>query len=72
MYVKTIPCQVMIYMVNVNEKIERLRESRNHLKALLSEPHLADVTLLLLLNKRTENVSKENQEYWQETPFNKD
>ena len=69
MYLKSIQSQIIIYMVNVNDSIERLRASKNLLLSLLSEVELRDVKLLLLLNKRQNTQGSES---WHENPFKRD
>ena len=66
-YVNNISTSVIIYVVNANECIERLRESKQLLHNLMAEQVIEDVTLLVVFN--TTLKAKNHMDVWQDQPF---
>ena len=50
LYFKNIPTMAIIYVVNVSEDVERLRESKEVFKMLINEPVLQDCIVALVFN----------------------
>ena len=46
LYIKNIPVQGIIYVINVNEDIERLKESKNELHKIMNEPVLSHCVII--------------------------
>ena len=68
-YVNNIKASVIIYVVNANECIERLRESQRVLHTLMTEPNIANASLVVVFNS---TLSKYSNMIWVEQPFKKE
>ena len=68
-YVNNIKASVIIYVVNANECIERLRESKLVLHTLMTEPNIANAQLIVIFNS---TISKYSNMIWVEQPFKKE
>lgn len=79
LYIKNIPVSGILYLVNVSEDIERLRESKKMLHRVLNEPALQDAVLVVVYNNKPNLGGVEGKgqiegqrkvEKWVECPFN--
>ena len=66
-YVNNISASVIIYVVNANECIERLRESKRLLHTLMTEPATANANLIVVFNSTLK--PKTSSEIWNDQPF---
>lgn len=49
---KNVPVAGVVYVVNISEDIERIRESKKELHKIMNEPALADCVLALVYNNK--------------------
>ena len=66
-YVNNISASVIIYVVNANECIERLRESKKALHTLMMEPTISNINLIVIFNSTLKQ--KTPNEIWHDQPF---
>eukprot|EP00347_Sterkiella_histriomuscorum_P004383 403360669 len=59
LYISNIPVAGIIYVVNISEDIERIREGKKQLHKLMSEPALSDSILAVVFNVKP-NISINN------------
>jgi len=52
LFLKHVPVAGVVYVVNVSEEAERIRESQKHLHRLLNEPALQECILAVVYNNK--------------------
>ena len=61
LYAKSIPISAVIYVVNISEEIDRVRESQMELSKIINESSLFDCILAIVYNNKPyPNKSKDN------------